>query len=67
MMNLDEFKEVADLVGIYEKLTEELIKIDGERPKDFIQRIKKRGAKKELLSVRAEIAREVSPIVELRI
>lgn len=67
MITYEKFKETSALVALYEQLTQELIKHDGIKPKGIIERVKHEGAKTALLQARAEIAKEVSPIVDLRV
>ena len=67
MMTYEQFKETNAMVTLYERLTAELIQHDGTKPKNLIEKIKHEGAKTALLQARAEIAKEVSPIVDLRV
>ena len=67
MMSYEEFKATQDLINVYEKITEALIHHDGSKPKGLIEKIKHEGAKTALLQARAEIAKEVSPTVDLRV
>ena len=67
MMTYEQFKETSAMVTLYDQISQELVKHDGIKPKTFMEKIKHEGAKNALLQARAEIAKEVSPIVDLRV
>ena len=67
MMSYEEFKATSAMVTLYDQICQELIKHDGIKPKTFMEKIKHEGAKTALLQARAEIAKEVSPTVDLRV